>query len=476
MVPNVTDRGTSFKGALAYYLHDKKQDGEEATFTSDRIEWTTTRNFYKDDLDPEMAGRIMAATAMDQDRLKREAGIKASGQKSKGPVYAYSIAWHPDEAEQLNKAEMLKAAEQSLEAIGAEDRQAIIVCHNDEPQPHVHLIVNLVSQEDGRNLTVHADFNKLDNWALDYRRARGQEHLYTPARAQKAEAKEASKRGEDVEFVRGEKSVPRHMVADYERAKAANPKAAKRVLGRERRLDYELARESIEARKAFKQEFQDLDDRHEVRLAGINADSDQAIDRARDLVEKQFEPARVDLGRRHYRELQAFEKREERLFGKISNAVTAIANRRQIDPEGSRGLVEDAFNYMTDKNARADALAKLQRIDMRNLTKEQREELGAAKVRINSDRSALLSQAKVTYNADRLAILQRQAEKKKEIQAAWHKRADERSRAFDTVVRKAEAKRAASPEARAREQFNTAADRKPAQGQSRGGRSRRITD
>ena len=148
MVPNVAKAGTSFKGAFAYYLHDKRQEGESVRDTSERVGWTETRNLAT--RDPELAARIMAATAIDQERLKREAGIKNTGRKSANSVYAYSLAWHPDEAGKIGKAEMLRAADESLQAIGAAGRQAVIVAHTDEPHPHVHVIVNRVSMEDGR--------------------------------------------------------------------------------------------------------------------------------------------------------------------------------------------------------------------------------------------------------------------------------------------------------------------------------------
>ncbi|MGH1482973.1 MAG: relaxase/mobilization nuclease domain-containing protein [Geminicoccales bacterium] len=64
-----------------------------------------------------------------------EAGIKATGRKLEKPVYVYSLSWHPDE--QPDKATMVEAARESLEALGVEDRQALIVCHNDEPHPQI---------------------------------------------------------------------------------------------------------------------------------------------------------------------------------------------------------------------------------------------------------------------------------------------------------------------------------------------------
>ncbi|MEM7172476.1 MAG: relaxase/mobilization nuclease domain-containing protein, partial [Pseudomonadota bacterium] len=301
MIPNVADRGASFKGIAAYLLHDKKdEEAEEHLYTSDRVEWTATRNFYKDNLDPDIAFKVMAATAMDQDRLKRQAGVRKSGQQSKGAVYHYSIAWHPEENGKIDKAEMMNAAEQSLEAIGAQDRQTMIVCHNDEDHPHVHLVVNLVSQDDGRNLVVHADYNKLEAWALEYRRARGEELLYVPSREEKAQAKEATKRGEKVDFVRGQKSVPRHMLKDYEQARKANPQAADRELNNQRQLDKDLATQSIQDRETRAKEAQSLEWRLKVELKDINRQADAAIHRAEDLINKQYEPERTDQAAQHF--------------------------------------------------------------------------------------------------------------------------------------------------------------------------------
>ena len=95
MVPAVTEGGRSFKGASLYYLHDKRQAGEAERLTSDRVAWTHTVNLATDD--PERAWRIMADTAMRQGEIKAAAGEKATGRKLTKPVYAYSLAWHPEQ-------------------------------------------------------------------------------------------------------------------------------------------------------------------------------------------------------------------------------------------------------------------------------------------------------------------------------------------------------------------------------------------
>ncbi|HWE03570.1 MAG TPA: hypothetical protein VG326_14285 [Tepidisphaeraceae bacterium] len=62
MVPTVTATGSSFKGAAAYYLHDKDAD------TRERVAWTHTENLLTDDA--QKAWKIMAWTASHQAMLK----------------------------------------------------------------------------------------------------------------------------------------------------------------------------------------------------------------------------------------------------------------------------------------------------------------------------------------------------------------------------------------------------------------------
>ena len=470
MVPNVAKSGSSFKGAFAYYLHDKRKEGEEQTLSSDRVEWTATRNLMTED--PEMAKKIMIATAQDQDRLKAEAGIKATGRKSPNVVYAYSIAWHPEEAGKISKAEMMRAADESLMAIGAQDRQAVIVAHNDEPHPHVHVIINRVSQEDGRMLTTSNDFRKLDSWALSYRQARGEEQKYCPARAEKAEAVKAKNRGEDVEFVRGEKSVPRGMEKEFSKAKAANENQAQQVRDREKSKDADLGIFSRSQAHRHKREWVDLSERYRFKKDQIHSEAKGAKADAEAQVKEQYRPLFRDLYRAHYKEQQHFAAQEKSMVGKVQNALYVVANRRHIDPDNAKGLMGHAFNFLTSKKARADALDKLHRVELKHLGYQQRQEVLAAKGAIDRDTSGLLTRAGSTFNAERTALIQRHAEEKKALQGKWKQRNAERKRAFDTVVKKAQV-RVRAPEERVKPDFTKAAE---GQQRRRGrGRTRRRT-
>ncbi len=79
-------RGTSFKGALQYVLHDKGAD------TTERVGFIELRNLATDQ--PHGAWREMMALSDAADDLKKRAGVKATGRKMTKPVYAFTLNWH----------------------------------------------------------------------------------------------------------------------------------------------------------------------------------------------------------------------------------------------------------------------------------------------------------------------------------------------------------------------------------------------
>ena len=162
MTPKVV-RGRSFKGVGKYLLHDK------AAQSNDRVTFTETLNLPT--ANANSAIRHMIDTAAHADELKRMAGVSLRGQKQQRPVYHYSLAWHP--SENVTMDVMIDAAKESLQALGIDDRQALIVGHNDTKHPHVHVVVNLVSQENGKFPKLGNDFLKFSEWALEYEKRRG---------------------------------------------------------------------------------------------------------------------------------------------------------------------------------------------------------------------------------------------------------------------------------------------------------------
>ncbi len=119
---------------------------------------------------PEAALDEMWFTAEAQDMIKMQAGVKLTGQKMSDPVKTLSLAWHPDDASKLTKADMLEAADSFLEQMGWNEHQALIVAHNDTAHPHVHIILNRVHPETGRTLKDYREQKRAQVWRQHYER------------------------------------------------------------------------------------------------------------------------------------------------------------------------------------------------------------------------------------------------------------------------------------------------------------------
>lgn len=174
MIPNFTANGASFRGAGAYYLHDKpfiNEAGEQVNpSTSDRVAWTATRNLMHDD--PAAAIDEMWHTAERQQLIKAEAGGRLSGRKCTEPVKTISLAWHPDQAP--TREDMIAAADEFLAHMGWREHQALYVAHNDTPHAHVHIILNRVHPGHGKTLDSWRDFDRAQIWGLAYEREHGE--------------------------------------------------------------------------------------------------------------------------------------------------------------------------------------------------------------------------------------------------------------------------------------------------------------
>ena len=200
MVCKVHKSGASFRGAMSYCLSEKRErlerpqdlderpDSPEARAyeaaaaerarraeegprpsTTSRVAWTETINLATDD--PRVAARQMAATVDYAGELKRLAGVGAGGRKLEKPVLHYTLSWA--EGERPSQPAMLAAVRSSLQALGIADRQAVVVAHRDGTTPHVHVVANRVSGEDGRSATLSQSKLKLSRWAEAHERQQG---------------------------------------------------------------------------------------------------------------------------------------------------------------------------------------------------------------------------------------------------------------------------------------------------------------
>ena len=178
MVPRTSRQGRSFTGAWKYYAHDKRTAQQQAqgqeVRTRERVGFVHTENLggMEDD---------RAAIGLMIDTARRSTRCKA-------PVYAFSLAWHPEETP--DQAHMIEAGQAALKVLGMQDHQALMIAHTDTAHPHLHVIVNRIHPETGIAINLYKDQEKLSAWALGYERAQGK--VYCQARVFNALARQVA--------------------------------------------------------------------------------------------------------------------------------------------------------------------------------------------------------------------------------------------------------------------------------------------
>ena len=161
-MPRIHKRGSSFKGACGYILHDP---GKES---SERVAWVMTQHLHSH---PDDAWFEMFDTYRNRTALKANAGIDPRGRDNKTPVLHYTLSWHADD--KPVPEHMRDMALASLKALGLSDHEAVISAHNDKEHHHVHVVANTVHPYSGK--TAPLKFSKLEfsKWAEAYEKEHG---------------------------------------------------------------------------------------------------------------------------------------------------------------------------------------------------------------------------------------------------------------------------------------------------------------
>jgi hypothetical protein len=416
MVPDIAGKGHSFAGAMRYYLHDKRQPGQTVhPTTSERVAWTETRNLAGVE-DARLAMRLMIATACQAEDLKRRAGVKASGRRSSKSVYAFSLSWHPDEAAGLDRAEMLRAADSALKALDASHLQCVIVCHRDQPHPHVHVILNRVDPEDGRMAVLSKDRERLSKWAHDYERERGP--LLTPKRAEKY--------GPEAERQRQARAVSE----DGGETRKRQP--SQRAM---------LAQLDAAQRERHAQEWQALDGGYQAERKAI-LEKHPAAKTILAEYRRERQAAAAALETAQARDMAALEQRTRSLFGRLRNALDAA--KEAGEPGGRLQLVKRTIGFALSPEAVRQQLAEKQQAEREAQAKAARtrltERVGAVKATRTTELTALAER----FGKDREQLIARQNAEKTKMKEAWRAAPQpERSKRTKT--------RAESKESRAKE-------------------------
>lgn len=407
MVPDVAGTGHSFKGALAYYLHDKRaNDALPQLSSSERVAWTETRNLATDDM--HTAQRVMIATAKQADELKARAGVKNTGRKSTKAVYAYSLSWHPDEAATLTRDEMVRAADASLKVLGAENRQAVIVCHTDQKHPHVHVIVNRVDPEDGRMLDGKNDRFKLSDWANQYERERGR--ILTPRREEKREQRERN----------ADKAERR---AYTEQKRAATKEQAHDTKSRATMLRELGASQKVQHRNQWRDlAAREKADRNEIyRLSGV------AIAATIEQHKAECKPIWAE----HYRGKRAaerrFNQREKSMSGVVVNAFVAARHQQATGQLEGRGLFTATVANVFSSRARQQAFEQAQEMTRQQLASRLKSIVDNEISNLKEQRGRDLAKHRDLFKAERGALIDRQDGERAKLREAWQQLYGDRS-------------------------------------------------
>jgi hypothetical protein len=416
-------RGTSFKGALVYALHDKD------AATKDRVGFVELRNLATDN--PDRAWSEMMALCEAADDLKRRAGGKATGRKLTQPVYAFTLNWH--EEDRPDADQMRDTALDALKALGMDGLQAVIIEHTDRPHRHVHVIVNLVDPDTGKAASLSNDEHKLDRWADSYEVKQGV--IRSPARRAKFHALDNGlppPKREPQASTREEWEATRGQNGREANAKAAEIRAAfaARIAGlketnedryRKSRSEGDQLWSGYQAdKKAIRDRYQPFIDAvfKSKRNSAPNPYTEQAF---RDLEETSEWKA---LGRRQFQQRKAFKIRERHSLGVIANAVRLhYANLR-------RGGLSALFMLAISGARRQRLFDEVQQYDKLVLKKSQADR---RKLRADTLRAACrheLAQRAATFQQARKAMLDRHAAEGVAMRGEWRQLAEDRKQAW----------------------------------------------
>jgi hypothetical protein len=413
---DIAKKGHSFKGAFAYYLHDKGAQ------TAERVAWVETRNLAHDD--PAFAQSVMIATARQADALKEAAGIRATGRKATaGPVYAFALSWHPEEANGVDRAEMIRTADAALKILKADHLQAVIVCHQDTQHPHVHVIVNRVNPENGILEGFSKDYDRLDAWADAYERARGK--IVSPNRAKKYD--DRKKRAQDKAPRREPQEAALSLAPDkVAPAKQCDPVA---VDGGKSRSAI-LAALQAEQKVRHKQEWADLAAANKVRREAVYG---ERVDFKAIAAQHRAEtrPLWSELGKEQAAERRAFGKREKRVLGIVRNAIETARDQQRRGVANDYGFLTMAIAYTLAPKARRALFDARQRAAKECLAKSLEVALIAKFDAVKARRAGKLAEVRRVYDAARAALIERQNAETAKIREAWRQLYTEREKTAD---------------------------------------------
>ena len=421
-------RGTSFKGALTYYLHDK-----DTLETAHRVGFVEMVNLFADD--PHSAWREMMVTCDVADDLKRRAGLSLAGRKNDKPVYCFSLEWHPDD--RPTSDHMRQSAHEVLKMLGMQDRQAVIVQHTDTDHPHVHILVNMIHPETGRSVSLSKDEYKLDRWCDSYELRMGV--IRSPDRRAKFAALD-----QGLDPPPPKKEPKRFQQPDLKPAnenrtakqRAAAIKADQEAYGRRLKATQDGSWKRRKARsdalwKDYRTSIQAIRDRHTAA-----ADKIWKHKRNRNALPLSIQGFRDWKETREWKKLterlkaekRRFDYRERTLMGFLGNAIALV---RPGMARTGNGYFSTLFTLLVSGQTRRELMLARQALAKKALSERQ---FGTRKVRADKLRhicDAQLATLSAAYDLQKQALDLRHAQEIKQQKQEWRDLSARRDQLWD---------------------------------------------
>ena len=434
MIPKLHKKGKSFAGAAAYLLHDKN-----AT-TTHRVAWTETRNLATNS--PDAAWRVMAATALDQRPVEAGSGHQGHRpqvQRQRSPPHPFVASGR---GRTVTREEMMAAAEGAITTLQADNHQALFVCHDDEPQPHLHILINRVSPDDGRFLTSSKERLKLSQWAEQYERGRGQ--IYCEERVANNAARA---RGN---YVRGQKDRPRHIFE----LEAANDNGtalwAQKVRQEQFEADQALRRKSDAQNKRHSAQWRKLDETLAAKKLELRKSAKRKMTIVTQAVGDRFEDQFAQLALQQHEDREEFVAREETLFGKGLNILRSIDWTGLLRQERRSVAIKEAFGLLGGRvGRRSEALRRAQQRETMELEHKMHAAKTVAAELENRRQKRRLQTLRQKYLVARQKLLARQQLEDAWLKGEWQTRTKERELAWERARQREathEFEREATPE------------------------------
>lgn len=331
-----------------------------------------------------------------------------TGRKSTKVVQTYSLSWHPDEAATLNRDEMVRAVDASLKVLGAENRQAVIVCHTDQDHPHVHVTLNRVDPEDGSMLTTSNNFYKLSDWANRYERERGR--ILTPRREEKREQRERN-----ADKTERRKHAEQQRAAAKERAHDTKSRATMlRELGASQKVQY-------------RDQWRDLAAREKADRNAIYRTKDREIAGPIEMHRKECKPIWAQHFRGARAEEKRFSQREKSMTGVVVNAFVAARHQQATGQLEDRGLIAATVMNVFSSQTRQEAFAQAQDLTRQQLASRLKSIVDKEIRNVKGQRDRDLANHRDRFKDQRRALVDRQGGEWAKLREAWKQLYGDRS-------------------------------------------------